>query len=934
MSLQKSYRLFGRSIFSLLFLGTINAGFAEAQVIPDGTLPTTVEQLGNMDRITGGERVGNNLFHSFEQFSIPEGMEAIFENGLDIQNIFTRVTGSEASLIDGLLKTAGGANFFLINPNGIVFGQNARLDIGGSFIATTADRVEFSDGNTFSARSQEKPLLTWNAPIGLGLDYYSQFRGGIAVNGSGNQITPSFSSTPTQVADNQSGLSVNPGKTLALIGNGISVNGGTITTEGGLIELGSVDSGSVSFQEVGGRFNFNYDNISSYQDIDLTNLSVLNVSGESSGGISLNGKNIAVSNGSLFLNQNQGNTPSGTININSSDSLIITGTSPDGNVSSDIRSEAVSSGKGADINISTGQIVLRDGGRIGATTYSDAQGGDISINSTESIQLLENTEINPERQNFVVNGISAVAFRNGNAGNLQLSTSNLKITSGSSIQSSAARGGNSGNLTINAEIIEIIGVNQNPQRRSQSALTSSVNSGNAGDLTIKTSELKILDGGILSSSTFGNGNAGNVIINASESVEVSGKNNNLPSSINSSVIPLTNEAARQRLGIPDVPSGNGGSLTIKTPLLKVAQEGVVSVGNFGLGSAGTLAIDADTLNLDQTGSITANVSSGIGGDITLNTQNLNISNDSQITTNAGNNQNGGNITINTTNLTAKKNGDITANALEGDGGNIEITAADTISLNDGSDITAASSLGNGGNITLDADQIQLLDNSNLSASAGGDGNGGNVTTFSNTFLAGNSDVTATAVRGDGGNILIDSRTTIGIAERDAEPDNGTSDADASSEFGRDGDVTITNPQNSSTDPLIAAREPENPNLDLKENKGCYIDEEGNVRNRTIVYTGRISQSADNFADGEIYVPAPGFVPPPEVLEEEKNREEWSDDPWGEYQEWQPGDPIIDSNAIRVDENGDVYAVAEMTPQAARNLLCTPKLTEAEEEIKN
>ena len=94
-----------RTIFSLLFLATINTGIAQPQVIPDGTLPSVVEKLGNMDKITGGERVGNNLFHSFEKFSIKEGMEAIFENALDIENIFTRITGSEISLIEGLLKT-------------------------------------------------------------------------------------------------------------------------------------------------------------------------------------------------------------------------------------------------------------------------------------------------------------------------------------------------------------------------------------------------------------------------------------------------------------------------------------------------------------------------------------------------------------------------------------------------------------------------------------------------------------------------------------------------------------------------------------------------------------------------------------------------------------------------------------------------------------
>ena len=243
------------SIFSSVIFGCLIPLTVEAQVTPDGTTSTTVNQDGNNFIIEQGDRINDNLFHSFDEFSVPTLGSAAFNNAGDIANIFSRVTGSNISSIDGLISANGAANLFLINPNGIIFGENASLNLGGSFFASTADSLLFEGDAEFSAvNPQAAPLLEVSIPIGLNFrDNPAPIN--IEQQPPGSADFPDLNPDVT-FDDNLFGLRVPDGKTFALAGGDITADGGGIVAVSGRIELGAVgESGTVGI-------NFENDNIS------------------------------------------------------------------------------------------------------------------------------------------------------------------------------------------------------------------------------------------------------------------------------------------------------------------------------------------------------------------------------------------------------------------------------------------------------------------------------------------------------------------------------------------------------------------------------------------------------------------------------------------------------------------------------------------------
>jgi filamentous hemagglutinin family protein len=705
-----------------VFYALISSNPTAAQVVGDTTLPIGERSLvtGNPNfQIDGGATRGSNLFHSFTEFSVPNGGSAYFNNAADIQNILTRVTGGSISNIDGLIRANDTANLFLLNPNGILFGAGAQLNIGGSFIASTANSINFADNFHYSATNpQTAPLLTVSVPIGLQMGANPK---PIVVRGNGYNLStldPIFS--PLTRGSNSTGLRVPTGRTLALIGGDIELIGSTLTAEQGRIDLGSVRDAQVSLD---GSFALSYPGVQNFGNIRLSQQALADASG--GGSIQVQGNQVFLSDGSLLLIQNQGTQAGGSIRVNAAQSLELSGTSPDGRIPTSLDSHTVGVESGADVAVSTRQLLVRDGAAIVARSFSPSRTGDVTTQAFDSVQIIGESSINPT----LVSNIATAPFSSGDAGNVTVSTKELTILGGGTISASTFGTGRSGNLTVNAlDLIKLIG--QSSQFAQSSLSSVSLGAGDAGRVTVNTSRLVIQDGGTVSTSTTGIGSAGSLTINATESVEVSGRPPApaLPSFVGSSA-PIATDVMRQGLRLPPVPTGFSGNVTINTKLLSVTDGARVEVSNEGVGNAGKLIINANSIVLDTRGAITAATASGEGGSIELNVQDVLLRNNSQITTSAGGTGNGGDISITARSLSALDGSQLSAaTAGAGNAGNITFSA-DMVGLSSGGRLlTTTSSSGRAGNITVKTPDLKLSGaTSGLFAGTTGAGDAGNLT---------------------------------------------------------------------------------------------------------------------------------------------------------------------------------------------------------------
>ncbi|MGB3654210.1 MAG: filamentous hemagglutinin N-terminal domain-containing protein [Rivularia sp. (in: cyanobacteria)] len=760
-----------------------------AQLIPDnmGKESSTVNPFIERDLIEGGAIRNNNLFHSFKEFNVNPNQKVYFSNPENITNILTRVTGSNISRILGTLGVSGNANLFLINPNGIVFGENSFLDIKSSFLASTGNGIIFDNYNFDTINPENPPLLKINLPLGIQL---GRNPGEIEVQGKGHNLTtaPPFS-LQLERKELSTGLRVNSGNTLALIGGNVSFRGGVLTAAEGRIELAAVKQGVVGINNNIRAWEFDYSGVENFGDIQLTEKSLADVSGVGSGFVEVRSQNLFMSDASILWTQNLGDAVSGDINVNVSESLQVEGTTPDAVIRTGIFAEALG-GKGGNVRVDAKRVAVFGGANIAAYTYNKYPGGNVNVNASESILVSGFSSVNPA----IISAIAASNFGEGKAGINTVSTDELTITNGGMIASATLGSGKPGLVKVKANDILING--RNPDTFAPGGLITNAIAPDtsAANIIVDTSSLKIENGGVISSSTSSNSNAGNITINATDFVEIKSRGlGNFPSTIASASRPL-DQITRQFFGLPDVVTGNSGSVTINTPELRIKNGGLINLVSEGLGKSGSVEVNANSVILDNEGGITIETTDDDAGNIQLNT-NILLINDGIINASTSGIGSGGNININATesvevigagfeklqqniiipalsgdnnSLTLDNfdNGIVTASQGVGASGSILIQTPNFKASNGGIIATTTLNQGSGGDITVNASDILEIDNSLLATGTFTAKPSGNITLAARQLIAkgGAQILTTTFDAGKAGNLNVNVSDSIDLID--------------------------------------------------------------------------------------------------------------------------------------------------------------------------
>ncbi|MDM8560789.1 filamentous hemagglutinin N-terminal domain-containing protein [Candidatus Parabeggiatoa sp. HSG14] len=722
---------------SLLICATLHA-----EVNFDGTLGPRIA-LEGPDYAIGaelGQQVGGNLFHSFDEFNLNMNESATFSGPDSINNIMSRVTGGNPSHIDGALRsTIPNADFYFINPAGLMFGPNATLDVPGAFHASTADTLHLQDGGQFNARNPSESSLTI-APVSA-FGFLTESKAPLSINGTNAKVSTGndFSLVAGDIQINQAKLTANAGRfnlaSIAQAGN-VTLQPDNITLPSKLGNITIHDSRIITSFTRGGLTGGDIYIRADKFELNNSRLESNTLIGKGKK-IDIQAKEVAISHGGQLTTTTWGSGKGGHIKIQAAHTINLSGVGNQGQGSTivanvgnpQISATKTAKGNGGSIDIDTDKLQLSDGALIGTTTYGYGNGGNLNIKVTDKINF------SGEDHRGITSGILSATTGAGNAGTVEIEAKQLHLAAGAKISTESIGTGQGGNIKIQAgDLVRLSGISKAGQGSFIVANASGTieNAGDGGMIELNAKHLQLAEGAQIGTATFGAGQGGKINLNVTSDVFFEGIDK---IGFHSGIFTMSQSKTNS--------AGNAGSIILKAGNLYLANAAKINAGTAGFGKGGNVNIDAQNVNMINEGTISA-FSDGQG--------------------------NAGQMVLTIGNQLKMKNSTIEASAKSADGGNIAINSPSYFYLID-SQITASvnEEFGSGGNLFLNP-RFMVLDGSQIFAKA---------------------------KKGLGGNIDI---TTKGIYNFTGEPLSTI--INASSEFGVDGVVTISTPDEEADEGLF------------------------------------------------------------------------------------------------------------------------------------
>ena len=795
----------------------------------DGTMgsggPATLSGPNYFIPQTLGKVSGNNLFHSFQYFSVGTGETATFQTSVT-GNVITRVTGGSPSQINGLLAlTAAGSSapaFWFINPAGVVFGAGSSIFVPGAFHVSTADYVKFSDGRRFYADSSKSSSFSSAAPEQFGFlgtqrntielkegAYLATTDGALSIVAGDIRVDNAVAlSTHGDIRVVAVGATA---REVALQGDPGTGAGRVVIGNGG--DIASITNDAVNAGNITVRAGSLYIDGSDTHGTD--SLAWTGIISETYGSGSAGKIDIAVANdtsilsGGAVASNTYGSGNAGPVKLSTNNLLIdrqLTGGAAyeTAFMATGIFSEAKASstgGNGGTLSVNVaGETIILNGGYIAADTYSSGNAGNVVLNT--------GTLYMNGYGNYAGTGISSIAQSGstGNSGSLKVkATGDVQILAGANIWSDTYGDGNGGSISVQADSLYIDSL----YTTTWTGISSdSVGAGKGGNVSVKIAgDINIRDGGAISSNAYGDGNAGNVDVFARNLSINRDESSNWTGIFSSTRYSATGDAG-------DVAVTVSG----KTSLLS---GGAISSDTYTSGNAGAISLTTGTLYINAYGSsaydwrlggtgVYSNAhegSSGNAGTISVDVSGkLSVLQGGTISSDTGADGHAGSVYVHAGSLhmdgvTAWTSAGISSSAREnssGNAGNVVVDVDGSASILGSASITSNADIyvsGNAGTINFHSGSLVIDgrgDFTGISSDSSGFGHAGNViVNVDGATIIRNGGVisSSTFYTGDAGNIRFNSGSLL-IDRQNANPYTGILTTAASSSFGNAGDINV------------------------------------------------------------------------------------------------------------------------------------------------